>query len=138
MNLHMEQTVQIIHGSTVATNALLERKGARTALITTFGFKDVIQIARQNRPNLYEWWVKPSPALIPPELRIEVHERVDYQGNVQIQLDPAALEEIVKTFKLQEVESVAVCLLFSFLYPRHEQLIANHLRTFRLSSFCLL
>ncbi len=126
--LHLDQTAQIIHGSTVATNALLERKGARTALITTFGFKDVIQIARQNRPNLYDWSVKPPQALVPSELRAEVHERVDYQGNVLIQLDPVELEEIVKSFNLHEVESVAVCLLFTFQYPHHEQSIANHLR----------
>ncbi len=126
--LNQEQPLQIIHGSTVATNALLERKGACTALITTFGFKDVIQIARQNRPSLYDWLVQPPPVLIPPELRAEVHERIDHCGNVQVNLDLNELEDIVKTFKLREVESVAVCLLFSFLYPRHEQLIVDRLR----------
>jgi N-methylhydantoinase A len=121
------KSVQIIHGSTVATNALLERKGARTALITTFGFKDIIQIARQNRPNLYDWSVQPIPALVPSELRAEVHERVDNHGNVLLQLDPAELDEIINTFNLQGVDSVAVCLLFSFLYPHHEQLIVDRL-----------
>ncbi len=123
------QSAQIIHGSTVATNALLERKGAQTALITTFGFKDVIQIARQNRPNLYDWSGKPPQALIPSELRVEVNERVNYQGDIQRQLDIAELDEIIKSFNLQGVESVAVCLLFSFLNPHHEQLIANRLRS---------
>lgn len=124
----LDQPTQIIHGSTVATNALLERKGARTALITTFGFKDVIQIARQNRPSLYDWSVRPSPTLVPIKLRAEVHERIDHHGNVLVPLDLAELDEIVKSFNLQEVESVAVCLLFSFLHPVHEQMIVDKLR----------
>jgi N-methylhydantoinase A len=124
-----DQPAQIIHGSTVATNALLEHKGARTALITTFGFKDVIQIGRQNRPSLYDWSVKPAPALVPPELRAEVHERVDHHGDVLVQLDPSELDEILKSFIRQRVESIAICLLFSFLYPAHEQVIADMLRS---------
>ncbi len=126
--IDLGQSAQIIHGSTVATNALLERKGARTALITTFGFKDVIQIARQNRPSLYDWSVRPTPPLVPSELRAEVHERVDHHGNVLLQLNPAEPDEIIESFNLKEVESVAICLLFSFLYPDHEQLIADKLR----------
>jgi N-methylhydantoinase A len=127
-HIGLEQPSQIIHGSTIATNALLERKGARTALIATFGFKDVIQIGRQNRPNLYDWATKPVPPLVPSELRVEVHERVDHLGNVLISLDPAEVEEIINFFKHERVESVAVCLLFSFLYPSHEKLIADTLR----------
>src|SRR4030042_4711080 len=91
--LIQDQTVQIIHGSTVATNALLERKGSRCALITTHGFTELIQIGRQNRPSLYDWSVIPAPALIPPELRFEVDERVDFHGNVLIQLDTSKLKE---------------------------------------------
>ncbi len=127
-NLIHSQTVQIIHGSTVATNALLERKGSRTALIATKGFKDVIQIGRQNRPSLYDWSVIPAPALVPPELRFEVDERVDFQGNVLINLDASAIEDFYTYFEQNHVESIAVCLLFSFLHPQHEQIIANHLR----------
>lgn len=125
----LDKSSQIIHGSTVATNALLERKGARTALITTFGFKDVFQIARQNRPSLYDWSVRPTPALVPSELRVEVHERVDHHGAVLVALDPAEVDEIVKSFKHQGIESVAVCLLFSFLYPDHERVIADKLHS---------
>ncbi len=124
-----DEPAQIIHGSTVATNALLERKGARTGLVTTFGFKDVIQIGRQNRPSLYDWSVKPAPALVPPELRAEVHERIDHHGNVLIKLDLAEIDEIIKSFNREEVESVAVCLLFSFLHPAHEQLIVEKMRS---------
>lgn len=123
-----DQPAQIIHGSTVATNALLERKGARTALITTHGFKDVLEIARQNRPSLYDWSVKPNPVLVPSDLRIEVDERVDYQGNVLIPLVESKIDDILKYLGQNEVESVAVCLLFSFLYPHHERKIVEYLR----------
>ncbi len=123
-----DQPAQIIHGSTVATNALLERKGARTALVTTRGFKDIIEIARQNRPSLYDWSVKPAPVLIPSYLRVEVEERVDYQGNVLTPLEPSQLEEIIKYLTQNNVESIAVCLIFSFLYPHHEQMIVDRLR----------
>ena len=71
-----DNPAQIIHGSTVATNALLERRGARTALITTYGFRDILQIGRQNRPNLYDWFLAPPPVLVPTDLRFEVDERI--------------------------------------------------------------
>ena len=124
----LDQPAQIIHGSTVATNALLERKGARTALVTTRGFKDVIEIARQNRPSLYDWSAKPAPVLVPSYLRAEVDERVDYQGNVLTPLEPSQLDEIIKLLTQNNVESVAVCLIFSFLHPQHEQMIVEKLR----------
>jgi N-methylhydantoinase A len=120
--------IRIIHGSTVATNALLERKGARTALVTTRGFGDLLQIGRQNRPELYDFFADPAPPLIPEELRFEVDERVDAQGQVLQPLDPTQVEEIIPRLQSQGVESVAVCLLFSFLHPEHEQLIAKRLR----------
>ena len=126
--ISVDQPAQIIHGSTVATNALLERKGARTALVTTRGFKDVIEIARQNRPSLYDWSVKPAPVLVPSYLRAEVDERVDYQGNVLTPLDPSQLDDIIKFLTQNNVESVAVCLIFSFLRPHHEQMIVERLR----------
>ncbi len=126
--LSSTESLQIIHGSTVATNALLERKGARTALVTTRGFKDVLQIGRQNRPSLYDWNVQPPAPLVPTQLRLEVDERVDYQGHVELPLDPAQLEGITNTLASNQVESVAICLLFSFLHPEHEQLIAGRLR----------
>lgn len=127
-SLISRQFTQIIHGSTVATNALLERKGARTALVTTRGFKDVLQIARQNRPSLYDWLAKPAPALVPPELRLEVDERIDYQGNVLITLDPHEIDKLITHLQDNHVESVAVSLLFSFLHPKHEQIIIERLR----------
>ncbi len=122
------KNAQIIHGSTVATNALLERKGARTALITTKGFRDVIQIGRQNCLNLFDWSEKPIPVLVPSDLRYEVGERINSHGAVVEQLDVNVVEEISQLMAESGVESVAVCLIFSFLYPHHEELIVENLR----------
>jgi N-methylhydantoinase A len=128
-------SAQIIHGSTVATNALLERKGARTALITTKGFKDILQIGRQNRPNLYDWNEKPPPALINPELRFEIGERVSSAGEIIIPIDTSELDSISRSLTDSGVESIAICLLFSFLFPDHEKQLAHILRSkgFRVS-----
>ncbi len=120
--------VDLIHGSTVATNALLERKGARTALVTTAGFRDVLQIGRQNRPELYDLSVDPPPAIIPRDSRFVVDERVNFRGEVLRALDAAELEPLIRNLKVENIESVAVCLLFSFLHPDHENMIADWLR----------
>ncbi|MFU8773790.1 MAG: hydantoinase/oxoprolinase family protein, partial [Anaerolineales bacterium] len=114
---------QIIHGSTIATNALLERKGAITALITTAGFKDIIQIGRQNRPNLYDFKFEVPSALIPSDLRMEVKERIGPDGSVIETLDDGELEDLITYIYTQDIESVAVCLLFSFTNPSHEEKI---------------
>lgn len=118
----------IIHGSTVATNALLERKGAHCALITTRGFRDLLQIGRQNRPSLYDLFADPSPALIPADWRIEVNERINYLGQVVKELDLAQVEEIIPRLKIAAISSVAVCFLFSFVEPTHEALVTQKLR----------
>ena len=120
---------EIVHGTTVATNALLERKGARTALITTEGFEDVIEIGRQARPDLYNLMVTRRPPLVPRELRFGVSERVGPDGSIIVALDEESLVRAVRriaTFK-PRAESVAVCLLFSFANPAHEQIIARAL-----------
>jgi N-methylhydantoinase A len=119
----------IIHGSTVATNALLERKGASTALITTRGFRDVLQIGRQNRPALYDFSVDPPPPLIPARLRWEVDERVDHHGHVLASIDPLQVKSLVRELESKNIESVAVCLLFSFLRPDHERIIGEQLKS---------
>lgn len=117
--------LDIIHGSTVATNALLERKGARTAFITSAGFGDLLQIGRQNRPELYNLFADPAPALVPPELRFEVDERIDFEGNVIQALDSNQVERLLPQINAAGVEAVAVCLIFSFLHPEHEQQISR-------------
>lgn len=122
------EILDIIHGSTVATNALLERKGAQTALITTQGFQDILHIGRQNRSSLYDLSIEPLPALIPENLCLGIEERVDHNGKVLIPLNKLQIEQIISELHGHAVSSVAVCLLFSFLYPDHERIIAQKLR----------
>lgn len=123
-----EYTIKITHGSTVATNSLLERKGAITALLTTRGFRDILQIGRQNRPSLYDLNADPPPVLVPESLRFEVTERVDSQGEIIIPLNLDELDAILPSLEQSRVESIAICLLFSFLYPEHESRCAEFLR----------
>ena len=111
----------------VATNALLERRGARTALVTTEGFRDVIEIARQNRPSLYDLSQDRPPPLVPRGLRFTVKERMGPQGEISA-LDEESLEEVVSSIKEAEVEAAAVCLLFAFMHPDHERRIGEALR----------
>jgi N-methylhydantoinase A len=117
----------LAHGMTVATNALLERRGARTALVTTEGFRDVIEIARQNRPSLYDLSQDRPPPLVPRGLRFTVKERMGPQGEISA-LDEESLEEVVSSIKEAEVEAAAVCLLFAFMHPDHERRIGEALR----------
>lgn len=117
--------VEVVHGTTVGTNALLQRRGARIALITTKGFEDVLVIGRQARPELYNLnAVKPAP-LVDDDLRLGVRERVVASGEVIEPLNEDDLRRIVK--KLKHVEAVAISLLFSFLHPEHEERIATAL-----------
>ncbi|HXF04840.1 MAG TPA: hydantoinase/oxoprolinase family protein [Blastocatellia bacterium] len=120
--------VEIVHGTTVGTNAVLERKGARTALLTTAGFEDVIEIGRQNRPGLY--WLKASKPrpLVPRELRFGIRERVTSSGDVLVPVDESQLEMVADRLVALGVESIAVCYLFSFLRPEHEAQTAVRLQ----------
>ena len=116
-----------VHGSTVATNALLERKGARTALVTTKGFTDIIEIGRQNRPRLYDLAPTKPPPLAPAELRFGADERVTADGRILQPLTDEEATAIAQRVKASGAEAVAVCLLFSFLQPGHEERIAQAL-----------
>ena len=109
------------HGTTVATNAILERKGARTAFVTTAGFEDLLAIGRQNRPSLYDFTVARPPPTVPRGLALGVRERVDSRGRVLQPLTDREVKRIVKQVRDRGAESVAVCLLFSFLRPQHER-----------------
>lgn len=111
------------HGTTIGTNALIERKGARTGLITTSGFRDVLEIARIERPDegLYDMTVDTPEPLVPRFMRVEVEERIGAHGEVILPLDEASVVRAVTYLKEQQVETIAVCLLFSFLNPKHEQ-----------------
>lgn len=117
--------IEIVHGTTVGTNALLQRRGARAALITTKGFEDVLAIGRQARPELYNLNAVRPPALVPEEMRFGVHERVSANGEVLEPLDEKELSKLVGRLRKQEIESIAICLLFSFVHPEHEQQIAR-------------
>ena len=117
----------LAHGTTVATNALLERRGARTALVTTEGFRDVIEIGRQDRASLYDLTAHKPASLVPRELRMTVRERMGPEG-VVVPLDDGSLREAVAAVAAAEVEAVAVCLLFAFLHPEHERAVGDALR----------
>jgi N-methylhydantoinase A len=118
---------QFFHGMTVGTNALLEERGARTALIATRGFADLLEIARQDRPSLYHLCApKPAP-LIPAELKLEAAERTGPQGIIE-PLEEGEPERLAAALEAAGAESVAICLLFSYLDPTHERRLAEHLR----------
>lgn len=112
---------QVAHGSTVATNAILERKGAKTALITTAGFRDLLFIGRQNRPDLYAIHPTLPAPIIPRKLCFEVPERLDHQGNILQSLDMKALDKVLDVIAKQNVDAIAVCFLYSYINPEHEE-----------------
>lgn len=118
---------RIIHGSTVATNAILERKGARTALITNKGFEDIIEIGRQNRERLYDLGYQKEPQIVPSELRFGIGGRVLHTGEELERVSVGDIKKAAEKLKELGVESVAVCLLFSFLNPEHERSVARSL-----------
>ncbi|MDQ7785292.1 MAG: hydantoinase/oxoprolinase family protein [Desulfomonilaceae bacterium] len=118
-------THRVVHGTTVATNALLEHKTAPVALITTAGFEDVLEIGRQNRPVLYAAHPRKPPPLVPRRLRFGVTERILYDGTVRTSLEPAEAEDVLTRIKDLGVGSVAVCLLHSYVNPIHEETIGE-------------
>ena len=121
-------SAEFVHGSTVATNALLEGKGARTALITTMGFEDVLEIGRQSRAELYNFEMDRAPALAPWELRFGLPERVDHTGAIVEDLTQEAIQTLIGLLEESKVEAVAVSFLFSFLNTAHEDMVLNALR----------
>ncbi len=116
-----------IHGTTVATNTFLECKGARTALIVTAGFRDVLQIGRQDRPSLYDWRVRRPEPLVSRHLRFEARERVLHTGEILTPLQPEEVQAVVEQVTKAEVEAVAVCLLHAYANPVHERAIGQAL-----------
>lgn len=119
LSANKENLIDIIHGSTVATNALLERKGSKTAFITTEGFRDILKIGRQNRAELYNLAIQEHEPIINDELRFEVKERVNSQGEIQTPLE-YDLENLCAIIRRENVKSIGISLLFSFLEPKHE------------------
>jgi N-methylhydantoinase A len=108
------------HGTTVATNALIQHKGVKTGLITTEGFRDLLEIGRQKRPDLYDLQVDKPPVLVARDLRLEVPERLRHDGTVETKLDEQTVREAVRTLRDASVEAVAVCFLYGFVRTEHE------------------
>ena len=122
--------VEVRHGTTVATNALLERKGARVAFVTTAGFEDTLAIARQARPDLYDWnHHRPAPIT---DLCFGLPERIGPDGEVLLAPGQAAIDKLRRAIRKSKAESIAVSLLFSFANPAHEQAVAKALESLRL------
>src|SRR5438477_6103823 len=122
------ECLEVRHGTTIGTNALLERKGARVAFMTTSGFEDTIAIGRQARQDLYNWMATPKPCLVPPELRFGVNERVSAEGEILISPGAQELAELSEKVRLSGAESIAISLLFSFANPENEKQVAAALR----------
>jgi N-methylhydantoinase A len=120
----------VAHGTTVATNALLERRGARTALLTTRGFRDLLEIARQKRPDLYDLQADKPVPLVPRDRRVEARERLLPDGRVLERLTPEAVAAALDRLAAADppVEAIAVCFLYSFLDPAHERLAGDAIR----------
>jgi N-methylhydantoinase A len=120
--------IDIIHGTTVSTNSLLERRGARVALVTTQGFEDLIEIGRQSRPSLYDLDVRRQPPLVPRRMRFGLLERTAADGNVLVRPSGPDLRKLRQKILGSGAQSVAACLLFSFSNPANERLLLRALR----------
>ena len=118
----------LLHGTTVGTNSLLQRKGGRVALITTAGFEDVIEIGRQARPKLYDFFFDKSEALVPPELRFGITERTDAEGNILQAASTEELSALVEKVAEARPQAIAISFLFSFANPQNERVVAQALR----------
>ncbi|HET7879758.1 MAG TPA: hydantoinase/oxoprolinase family protein [Acetobacteraceae bacterium] len=125
---HLDTVTDVLHGTTIGSNAILEGKGARTALITTKGFRDILEIRDLRMPVLYDLrWTKPR-ALVERRLRLEVTEKLRPDGSVSVPLDAASVAAAIEMLRREDVESVAICLLHSYANPAHEQAVAEAVR----------
>ncbi|HEY3108855.1 MAG TPA: hydantoinase/oxoprolinase family protein, partial [Chloroflexota bacterium] len=119
---------ELVHGTTVATNAILELKGARTGLLTTRGFRDLLEVRRMRVPRLYDpLWEKPRP-LVERRLRLEIDERIDQTGAVLTPLDEGSVRDAVGRLLAEGVDAIAVCLLHSYRNPAHERRVGQIVR----------
>ena len=123
----MPKMWKIVHGSTVATNALLERRGARIALVTTKGFEDVLEIGRQARPDLYDFFVERPAPLVPAERRFGISERTLHTGEIQTEIETDELDALATQLATLELDAIAICLLFAYVNPTNERIVAEYL-----------
>jgi N-methylhydantoinase A len=126
------QDIVVLHGTTVGTNTLLQRKGARVAFVTTKGFEDSIEIGRQQRPKLYDFFFEKDPALAPAELRFGVDERISAEGTVLRAPTPDSLGALAAQIAAQRPQAIALSLLFSFANPANEKAVAAALAALKL------
>ena len=119
------QVALIVHGTTLATNALIERKGARTAFLTTEGFRDVLEIRHENRFEQYDINMDLPPPLVPRRLRLPIRERIDAHGEVLLPLDELSVARAIEAVAVNHVEAVAVGFLHSFTNPDHEHRVGE-------------
>ena len=134
-NTDAEQ-LEIVHGSTVATNALLERRGARIALVTTKGFEDILEIGRQARPSLYDFFVERPAPLVPDDRRFGISERTLHTGEIQTEIEPTDLDALASKLSELELDAIAICFLFAYVNPQNEQIVAKHLTQFGIPISC--
>ncbi len=122
-NVKAKSVQYVVHGTTVGTNAAIERKGARTALITTEGFRDLLELARQTRPSIYNLFMdKPDP-LINRNLRKEVSERLNFDGSVDTPIDREQVRAVLNELSKEDINAVSICFLHSYVNPEHEQIV---------------
>ena len=131
INFPLNSLIRVAHGTTVATNALLQRKGASLALVTTKGFRDLTEIGRQIRPKVYDLQIDAVPPIIPRELRFEIDERVDANGKVIKKIKNDEVQKLIKKISLlKNLDGVAICFLFSFVNSSNEKKIYQFLKKF--------
>ena len=119
---------EVAHGTTVATNAVLEKRGAKTALITTKGFRDVLELRRIRAPQMYDLFFEKPQALVERYLRFELTERISASGEVLTPLSESELWHLKEELEKEEIESVAVCTLHAYAFPQHENAVGDFLR----------
>lgn len=127
-NIDFKDIEMFFHGTTVVINALTEKQGVKTGLITTKGFKDIVEIARGNRPDLFNVKYKKPTPIVERHLRTEVSERLNYKGEVESELNLGEVDEILEYFKSEDVEAIAISLLHSYKNSEHEKQIAEHIK----------
>ena len=123
-----DKIIELIHGTTVATNAIIERRGARTGLITTEGFRDLLEIGRLRLAKLYDMDQERPPPLVRRRWRFEVEERLDHRGGVRRPLDSASIDRAIAALAAENLEAIAVCLIHAYANPAHERAVAHAIR----------
>ncbi len=135
-NINSYEDIAIVHGSTVATNALLEYGGAHIALITTKGFEDVIEIGRQARENIYDLCAQRPKPLVPAKHRFGIKERTLHTGEIQTEISQDELNALSRKLKILDLDAIAICFLFSYVNPKNEKIVADYLQNLNIPISC--